>query len=60
MRLKRSYNGIAAAEIKVFLEEKYLRYNNPSFIECYPTSIPHSFTGLQDMEVSGFLTAAIA
>jgi uncharacterized protein (TIGR02757 family) len=60
MSLKRSYNGIAAAEIKVFLEEKYLRYNNPAFIECDPISIPHSFTGLQDREVSGFLTAAIA
>jgi uncharacterized protein (TIGR02757 family) len=60
MSLKRSYNGIAAAEIKDFLEEKYLRYNNPAFIECDPISIPHSFTGLQDREVSGFLTAAIA
>lgn len=60
MSLKRSYNGIAAAEIRDFLEEKYLRYNNPAFIECDPISIPHSFSGLQDREVSGFLTAAIA
>jgi uncharacterized protein (TIGR02757 family) len=48
------------AEVKSFLEEQYLRYNNPSFIECDPISIPHSFTGLHDREVSGFLTAAIA
>jgi uncharacterized protein (TIGR02757 family) len=60
MSNNRSYNGIPAAEIKVFLEEKYLRYNNPSFIEYDPISIPHSFTGLRDREVSGFLTAAIA
>ena len=42
MSLERSYNGIPAAEIKEFLEEKYLQYNNPSFIECDPISIPHS------------------
>lgn len=60
MSHKRSYNGIPAAEIKVFLEEKYLRFNNPSFIECDPISIPHSFTDLRDREVSGFLAAAIA
>ena len=60
MSPERSYNGIPAAEVKVFLEEKYLQYNNPSFIECDPISIPHSFTDLRDREISGFLTAAIA
>ena len=60
MSLKNSYNGISAIEVKAFLDEKYLQYNNPSFIECDPISIPHSFTDLQDREVSGFLTAAIA
>jgi uncharacterized protein (TIGR02757 family) len=60
MSPKRSYNGIPAAEVKVFLEEKYLQYNNPSFIECDPISIPHRFTDLRDREISGFMTAAIA
>ena len=60
MSLKQSYNGIPASEIKAFLEEKYLQYNTPSFIECDPISIPHSFHGLHDREISGFLTAAIA
>lgn len=60
MSLKRSYNGIPAHEIKLFLEEKYLQYNNPSFIICDPISIPHSFTDRRDREISGFLTAAIA
>lgn len=55
-----SYNGIPAAEVKAFLEEKYLQYNTPAFIECDPISIPHSFTSLHDREISGFLTAAIA
>jgi uncharacterized protein (TIGR02757 family) len=60
MSLKKSYNGIPATDIKAFLEEKYLQYNNPSFIECDPISIPHCFTGLQDREIAGFLIAAIA
>jgi uncharacterized protein (TIGR02757 family) len=60
MSLKQSYNGIPATEIKAFLEEKFLQYNNPSFIECDPISIPHSFSDSRDREISGFLTAAIA
>jgi len=60
MSLKKSYNGVPASDIKMFLDEKYLQYNNPSFIECDPISIPHRFSGLLDREVSGFLTAAIA
>jgi len=43
MSLKRSYKGIPVTEIKAFLEEKYLQYNNPSFIECNPILIPHCF-----------------
>jgi uncharacterized protein (TIGR02757 family) len=60
MSLKLSYNGISSNEIKAFLEEKYLQYNNPSFIECDPISIPHSFSDARDREISGFLIAAIA
>jgi uncharacterized protein (TIGR02757 family) len=60
MSLKRSYNGIPAAELKQFLEEKYLQYNTPAFIECDPISVPHTFKGLQDREISGFLSATIA
>jgi len=60
MSLKKSYNGIPASEIKSFLDEKYLQYNNPSFIDCDPISIPHNFKETHDREISGFLTAAIA
>jgi uncharacterized protein (TIGR02757 family) len=60
MSLKHTYNGISTDEIKLFLEEKYLQYNNPSFIVCDPISIPHRFTNRCDREISGFLTAAIA
>ncbi len=60
MSPKRSYNGIPSGEIKAFLEEKYLQYNNTSFIQPDPISIPHGFTDRRDREISGFLTAAIA
>jgi uncharacterized protein (TIGR02757 family) len=60
MSPERRYNGIPASEMKQFLEEKYLTYNNPSFIECDPISVPHSFSSLQDREISGFLTSTIA
>jgi len=60
MSLKKSYNGITSGEIKAFLDEKYLQYNNTSFIASDPVSIPHSFSDRGDIEISGFLTAAIA
>ncbi len=46
--------------LKVFLEEKVELYNNPSFIEADPISIPHQFTKKEDIEISGFLAATIA
>jgi uncharacterized protein (TIGR02757 family) len=60
MSRKRSYNGIPAGEMKLFLEEKYLQFNNTSFISPDPVSIPHMFSDLRDREISGFLTATIA
>jgi uncharacterized protein (TIGR02757 family) len=60
MSYKRSYNGIPAGEMKLFLEEKYLHFNNTSFIDPDPVSIPHRFSDLRDREISGFLTATIA
>jgi uncharacterized protein (TIGR02757 family) len=56
----RSFNGISWKEMKEFLDEKHDLYNNPSFIENDPVSIPHRFENLQDREISGFLTATIA
>ena len=45
MSLKKSYNGIPAGEVKLFLEGKYLQYNNPSFIiTTDPVSIPLIFS----------------
>jgi uncharacterized protein (TIGR02757 family) len=47
-------------DIKEFLEEKYLQYNNRSFIETDPIQIPHRFTKKEDIEIAGFLAATIA
>ena len=42
------------------LEEKAAFYNNPDFIEKDPISIPHLFTKKEDIEIAGFLAAALA
>jgi uncharacterized protein (TIGR02757 family) len=47
-------------EIKEFLDEKVVQYNNPQFIESDPVSIPRHFERKEDIEISGFLVATIA
>lgn len=47
-------------DIKDFLEEKYLLYNNRSFVQTDPIQIPHQFTKKEDIEIAGFLAATIA
>ncbi len=48
------------ADLKSFLEEKVLQYNNPNFIESDPIQIPHRFSLKEDIEIAGFLAATIA
>lgn len=48
------------SELKDFLDEKVLLYNNPKFIESDPIQIPHQFTQKEDIEIAAFLTATIA
>ncbi|CAM1367910.1 conserved protein of unknown function [Tenacibaculum soleae] len=47
-------------ELKEFLDEKVLKYNNPNFIESDPIQIPHQFSLKEDIEIAGFLAATIA
>ncbi|MGB1283478.1 MAG: TIGR02757 family protein [Polaribacter sp.] len=47
-------------ELKEFLEEKCILYNNPKFIESDPIQIPHQFSLKEDIEIAAFLTATIA
>ena len=48
------------AELKAFLDEKYRAFNGPDFIATDPISIPHLFSGKEDREISGFMTALLA
>ncbi|MCF6132166.1 TIGR02757 family protein [Flavobacterium wongokense] len=48
------------AELKEFLDEKVLLYNNPKFIESDPIQVPHQFSLKEDIEISAFLTSTIA
>ncbi|QTE22917.1 TIGR02757 family protein [Polaribacter cellanae] len=47
-------------ELKEFLDEKVMLYNNPKFIESDPIQIPHRFSLKEDIEIAGFLTAIIS
>lgn len=47
-------------ELKLYLNKKVEQYNQPSFIERDPISIPHRFTKKQDIEISGFFAALFA
>lgn len=47
-------------KIKIELEALYNKYNQFSFIEKDPISIPHQFTQKQDIEISGLFAAVLA
>lgn len=47
-------------ELKDFLEEKVLLYNNSTFIEADPIKLPRQFTKKEDIEIIGFLVATIS
>ena len=47
-------------DLKAFLEEKVNEFEQTSFIESDPISIPHRYDRLQDIEISGLLVATIA
>ncbi len=47
-------------ELKDFLNEKVLQYNNSKFLADDPLCVPHSFEKKEDIEISAFLTATIA
>ena len=49
-----------AGFLKEFLDEQYLRYNTRDFIPQDPICIPHQFSKIQDIEISGFWVAMLA
>ena len=46
--------------LRGFLDSKVKLYNQPSFIEKDPISIPHYFSKKQDIEISGLFAAVLA
>lgn len=48
------------SSLKLFLDSKVKLYNQPSFIEDDPISIPHRFTQKQDIEIAGFFAAILS
>lgn len=54
------YYDMSHEEMYELLERLHDRYNNESFIEADPISVPHSFTNSVDREIAGFLAATIA
>lgn len=51
---------LSKKELKSFLDEKALQYNQSFFIDEDPISIPHLFSEKEDIEIAGFLAATIA
>jgi uncharacterized protein (TIGR02757 family) len=47
-------------KIKTLLDEKVRLYNQPSFIKSDPVLIPHEYSKLQDIEISGLFAAVLA
>lgn len=48
------------SDLKGFLDEKVLKYNQPFFIETDPIQVPKNFSGKENIEIAAFLTATIA
>ncbi len=51
---------VKMADLKDFLDKKFLQFNHPGFIANDPVSIPHSFSKKQDIEISGLMAAVLA
>ena len=47
-------------EMFELLESLHDKFNNESFIEADPISVPHSYTDVGDIEISGLLASTIA
>lgn len=49
-----------STQLKTFLDQRVIFFNQPRFIEQDPISIPHRFSRKEDIEISGFLAATIS
>lgn len=51
---------LSLPELKSFLDEMVIKYNQPGFIVNDPVSIPHQYKLKQDIEIAGFFAATLA
>lgn len=51
---------MADFDIKQFLDDKVISFNQPTFIENDPICIPHLFSDKQDIEIMGFFASILA
>jgi uncharacterized protein (TIGR02757 family) len=51
---------LSASELKAFLDEKVVQFNQPGFITNDPISIPHLFKKKEDIEIAGFFASMLA
>lgn len=47
-------------ELKIFLDEKVGKYNQPAFVATDPIQIPRKYSNKEDIEIAGFFAATIA
>lgn len=46
--------------LKELLDDRYLKYNVPAYIDDDPIQIPHLFSKKEDVEIAAFLSSSIA
>ena len=49
-----------AEELKDFLDEKVVLYNNKNFIDSDPVQIPHLYSQKEDIEIAGLRRRTIS
>lgn len=59
-RQEKPFDNLIGEEVTELLIRMADRYERADFIPGDPISVPHRFSGIQDIEISAFLTATIA
>lgn len=57
---KKTSAEVEQFDLKDFLDEKVIKYNQPFFIETDPIQVPKRFSEKENIEIAAFLTATIA
>lgn len=60
MALLKSEMIETSEKIQSFLDQKYLSFNHPVFIETDPIQVPAQFSTKENIEIAGFLAATLA